>query len=162
MTSNRNKNYRAFEISGWLPHPKNKTMGRGGGFIIQADKATIEKFAELYVKLHRWPVQTPDTPHIRKHVHITIQKGPRGKVEDYDNLQHYAKAVLDALTSPCYCDKCKRAIKAGQPRLKFHKKIGAGLLWDDNPQWCTHKVDMAWGPQPALIIEITDAVPLYV
>ena len=146
----------AFEISQWLPTSKNKSMGRGGGFRVQADKLVVEKFATMYAGMNDWPTASPMERGVAKQVDIIIRKGPRGKVEDYDNLVHYAKSILDGLTACCHCKKCLVAVKRNEPRPKFHKKVGAALLWDDSPDWCSHTLTQAWGAWPGTIITVRD------
>ncbi len=135
LLAKKKLNYIEFEVSGWLPVSKNKTMGPRGGWIVQKDKQIVAHFANQYKNLNAWqPAMT------KKQILVTIVKGPGGKVEDYDNFVHYMKSILDALQTP----------HSGM------FKYGSSLIVDDSRNWVEWDIEQSWGPQRATRVAIWD------
>lgn len=134
----RPKGYVAFEISNWLPHRRNSTTGKGGRWRLSSDKKVVDLWSGRYKDFHDWP-----EAEVRKFVRVTIVKGPRGMLEDWDNFTGYLKSILDGLSRPTK-----------------NKEIGSSLIVDDAHNWVTWEIRQAWAFQPAVRIEIWDAPPL--
>ena len=100
-------------FDGWHPRSKNRSTGKRAAFALRDEKLLVDRVAKDY----KQATNTSDATSPMS-VSIEIHKGPRGRSQDEDNLQHQKKVILDGLSKP-----------------RGRKKIGASLIVDDSPNW---------------------------